>query len=202
MTRLVPAARTLNWTYEMPPAGDGASGLEDYVVRDSGGEYVGKVGTVLRHRDGLFVAVEHGAPPIKNELVLISWEDVREVDHDDLTVVLALSPSDDESAPRLDQARKAAGEAEAPDAKRVTDIPGAPVGATRPTTERGPVDRSSYALAVCTGILGVFSALVLFIFASGVDFTWHFVLFAVPAILLALSGLIAYRSFRNPYARR
>lgn len=99
MTRLVPAARTLNWTYEMPPAGDGASGLEDYVVRDSGGEYVGKVGTVLRHRDGLFVAVEHGAPPIKNELVLISWEDVREVDHDDLTVVLALSPSEIESAP-------------------------------------------------------------------------------------------------------
>lgn len=64
------------------------------------------------------------------------------------------------------------------------------------------MDRSSYAVAVCTGILGVFSALVLVIFASGMDFTWHFVLFAIPVALLALSGLLAYRTFRNPYARR
>ena len=160
MTRLVDegvtASRTLDWVFEMlPPAGDGASGLEDYVVRDSGGGYMGKVGTVLRHGDGLFIAVEVGTPPLKNELVAIRWEDVHEVDHDDLTVVLGMTGAEVERAPRLDQSRKASDSSvERPDATRETDIPGAPVGTTRPTTERGPVDRSSYALAVCTGILG------------------------------------------------
>jgi hypothetical protein len=195
--------RILDWTYELPPAGDGATGLEDYVVRDSHGEHVGKVSAILRHSERLFVAVEHGTPPLKNELVAIPWENVREVDHDNLTVGLALSPGDIEKAPRLDQARKASGsEIQRLDATRETDIPGAPVGTARPTAERGPVDRSSYAVAVCTGILGVFALFVLVIFASGMDFTWHFALAAIPVTLLAFSGLLAYRTFRNPYARR
>lgn len=189
---------TLDWTYQMPPAGDGASGLEDYVVEDAHGEHLGKVGTVLRYDDRLFVAVEHGTPPLDNELVAVPWNEVRDVDHDTLTVRLGLSRAELERVPRLDQARKV--EQSDAAATRVTDVPGAPVRAA-PVAAPGPVDRSSYAVVVSAGLLGVFSALVLVIFASGTEFDWEFVLFAIPIALLTFAGVQAYRTFRNPYER-
>jgi hypothetical protein len=191
--------RTLDWTYEVPPAGDGASGLEDYVVEDSRGEYVGKVATVLRHDDELFVVVEHGTPPVERELVAVRWDDVREVDHDTLTVTLRLSRADLERAPRLDRERRVEGGQA--DAMRVTDVPGAGMGSAPAGTSAGPVDRSSYVVALWLGLLGVFSALVLMIFASGTEFDWEFILFLIPAALLFASGIVAYRTFRNPYER-
>ena len=190
-------SRTLDWTYELPPAGDGASGLEDYVVEDSGGEHLGKVGTVLRHDGDLFVAVEHGTPPVDNELVAVSWNAVRAVDHETLTVTLALSLADLAQAPRLDRSRMV--EDGRADAMRVTDVPGAVRPA--PAATKGPVDRPSYAVTVWLGLLGVFSALVLVIFASGTDFGWQFALFGIPVALLVTAGVIAYRTFRNPYER-
>ena len=36
-----------NWTYEVPPGGAGASGLEDYQVETHDGEIVGKIISVL-----------------------------------------------------------------------------------------------------------------------------------------------------------
>jgi hypothetical protein len=193
------AVRTLDWTYEMPAAGDGATGLEDYVVEDDHGGHAGKVGTVLRHEDRLFLAVEHGTPPLRNELVVIPWDAIRDVDHETLAVRVALDPDEFERAARLDQSRKAEGSAA--DATRVTDIPGSPVKPA-PTTARGPVDRASYAVPLGSGLLGVFAALVLMIFASGTDFGWEFWLFLIPAALIAFAGLSAYRLFRDPYERR
>ena len=61
--------RTVEWTYELPPAGDGASGLEDYAVEDARGDHVGKVGTVLRRGDELFLALEHDTPPVGSDLL-------------------------------------------------------------------------------------------------------------------------------------
>jgi hypothetical protein len=190
---------TLDWTYQMPPGGDGAAGLEDYVVEDAHGERLGKVGAVLRHPDGLFLAVEQGTPPLGNELVAVTWDEVRDVDHDTLTVRLELSRAQMERAPRLDQARKVQ-EPDA-DATRVTDVPGERVSAT-PVAAQGPVDRSSYAVALWAGLLGVFTALVLVIFASGTEFSWEFALFAIPLALLTVAGVQAYRTFRSPYERR
>jgi hypothetical protein len=195
----ISATRTLDWTYQMPPAGDGVAGLEDYVVEDARRERLGKVGTVLRHPDGLFLAVEQGTPPLDNELVAVPWDEVRDVDHDTLTVRLGLSRAELEEAPRLDQARKMQ-EADA-DARRVTDVPGEPVRPA-PVGAHGPVDRSSYAVTLSAGLLGVFAALVLAIFASGTDFDWEFALFAIPLALLAFAGVQAYRTFRSPYERR
>ncbi|HEX2505811.1 MAG TPA: hypothetical protein VHK22_06340 [Gaiellaceae bacterium] len=65
-----------------------------------------------------------------------------------------------------------------------------------PSTARPTSARSG------AGTLGVFSALVLALFASGADFDWEFVLFAIPVGLLALAGLLGYRAFRNPDRRR
>jgi hypothetical protein len=196
------ADRTLDWTYEMPAAGDGASGLEDYVVEDARGGHAGRVGTVLRHEEELFLAVEHGTLPLSNELVVVPWKAIREVDHDSLRVRLGLEADDLDRAPRLDRSRKAenAEEVEA-DAIRVTDPPGLP-GASAPTTARGPVDRPSYAVALWLGLLGVFGALVLAIFATGTDFSWQYALFLIPAGLIVFAAVVAYRIFRNPYARR
>jgi hypothetical protein len=190
---------TLDWTYQMPPAGDGASGLEDYVVEDAHGKHVGKVGTILRHDGEVFVAVEHGTPPLANELVAVPWDKVRDIDHDTLTVRLGLSGAELERVPRLDQARKV--QQGGADATRVTDVPGAPVEPA-PLAAPGPIDRSSYAVVVSAGLLGVFSALVLAIFASGTEFGWEFALFAIPLALLTFAGVQAYRTFRNPYERR
>jgi hypothetical protein len=193
------AARTLDWTYQLPPAGDGATGLEDYMVEDADGRHAGKVAAVLRHDDGLFLAVEHGMPPVANELVVVPWDAVQDVDHESLSVRLAVDPDELERAPRLDESRKAEdGDAEA---TRVTEIPGSQVGSA-PTTAPGPVDRLSYAVPLSLGLLGVFSALVLAIFASGTDFGWEFWLFLIPAGLIALAGVSAYRLFRSPYQRR
>jgi hypothetical protein len=191
--------RTLDWTFQMPAAGDGSAGLEDYVVEDARGERLGKVGTVLRHPDGLFLAVEQGTPPFSNELVALPWDEIRDVDHDTLTVRLGLSRADVDRAPRLDQARKVQ-ETDA-EATRVTDVPGEPVSPA-PVAARGPVDRSSYAVTLWAGLLGVFAALVLAIFASGTEFSWEFALFAIPLALLAFAGVQAYRTFRSPYERR
>jgi hypothetical protein len=197
------AARTLDWTYEMPAAGDGATGLEDYVVEDGRGGHAGKVGTVLRHADGLFLAIEHGTPPLRNELVVVPWDAIRLVNHETLTVRLALEPDDLQRAPRLDQSRKAdeAGAVEA-DATRVTEPPGlSPEPA--PATAPGPIDRPwSYVVPLSSGLLGVFATLVLMIFASGTDFGWEYWLFLVPASLIAFAGVAIYRLFRDPYVRR
>jgi hypothetical protein len=195
------AAQTLDWTYEMPAAGDGATGLEDYVVEDARGGHAGKVGTVLRHEDRLFLAVEHGTPPLRNELVVIPWDAMHDVDHETLSVRVALDPDEFERAPRLDQSRKAEGSGA--DATRVTDIPGSPVQPA-PATAPGPIDRPwSYTVPLGTGLLGVFATLVLMIFASGTDFVgWKYWLFVIPVGLIAFAGVAAYRLFRDPYVRR
>jgi hypothetical protein len=198
------AARTLDWTYDMPAAGDGATGLEDYVVEDARGGHAGKVGTVLRHADGLFLAIEHGTPPLRNELVVVRWDAIRVVDHETLTVRLALEAEDLERAPRLDQSRKAE-EAEAVevDATRVIEPPGLPAEPA-PATAPGPIDRPwSYAVPLGAGLLGVFVTLVLMILASGTDFVgWKYWLFVIPVGLIAFAGVAAYRLFRDPYVRR
>jgi hypothetical protein len=153
---------------------------------------------VLRYEGRLFVAIEHGTPPIRNELVVVPWHAIRNVDHETLTVRVALDPADLERAPRLDRRRKA----EEPDVEaiRVTEVPGSPAGSA-PTTARGPVDRASYSVPIWSVVLGVFATLVLAIFASATDFGWEFWLFLIPAALIALAGVSAYRVFRNPYER-
>jgi hypothetical protein len=62
----------------------------------------------------------------------------------------------------------------------------------------GPVDRSTYAGLLVVALIGVFSTLVLVLFAMTTDFTWQFALFAVPAVLLGAAAVLAYRFFRRP----
>ena len=58
------------------------------------------------------------------------------------------------------------------------------------------------ALLLVIGLFAVFSFFALIVMAGRIDMTWHFALFAIPVLLLAISGLLAYDVFRNPTRAR
>lgn len=164
------------------------------------GERVGKVQTVLSREDELYVAVERGAPPFSHDVRAIPWSQVARVEHEALTVHLALDSSALEESLELDPDKGV--EDEGAEARRVTELPADLTRSVATGDTTGPVDRPTYALSIALGLLGVFSVLVLAVVATAVEFTWHFVLFAVPALLFAAAAVSAYRLFRNPYERR
>ena len=188
------------WTYEVAPAGAPSEGLEEYVVTAASGERVGKVQTVLSRDGDLYLAVERGNPPFSHDVRAIPWSEVARVDHEALTVHLALDETAFGESLELDPENGVEdGDAEA---RRVTELP---ADLTRPQATgdaTGPTDRSTYAVSIALGLLGVFAVLVLAIAATAVEFTWHFALFVVPILLLAAAAVSGYRVFRNPYERR
>jgi hypothetical protein len=181
------------WTFEIPPAGSDAVGLEEYSVETLEGESLGNVKTVVRHDDGTYVVVESG-PPLARTLYAVPWHELDDVDHGAVTVRLARPPTELSSALELDPGKAAEGERA--EAVRVTTLPDRLTSASSPDAP-GPVDRPSYVLALVLGLLGVFATLSLVAFATATDFTWQFALFVVPAALLALAGVFAYRSYRH-----
>jgi hypothetical protein len=182
------------WTYEVPPLAGAAVGLEDYAVETAAGEFLGKVKTVLRRRAQTYVVVESGVP-LARTLYAVPWDDVADVDHGAVTVRLGRPPHELGSALELDPGK--AVEGAGAEAVRVTDVPGQPVPTSDPDAP-GPVDRPTYAGLLVVALIGVFSTLVLVLFAMTTDFTWQFALFVVPALLLGAAGALAYRFFRRP----
>ena len=186
--------RSAPWTYEVPPLAGGAAGLEDYSVETAEGEFLGKVKTVLRRGEDTYVVVESGVP-LARTLHAVPWDDIGGVDHAAVTVRLGRSPAELGSALELDPGK--AVEGGGAEAVRVLDVPGERTSMSDPDAP-GPVDRPTYAGLLVFALLGVFSALVLVLFAMTTDFTWQFALFLVPVILLGASGVLAYRFFRRP----
>ena len=182
------------WTYEVPPLAGSAVGLEDYAVETAAGEFLGKVKTVLRHGEDTYVVVESGMP-LARTLYAVPWADVADVDHATVTVRVGRPPDELGSAVELDPEK--AVEGAGAEAVRVTDVPGQRVPTSAPDAP-GPVDRPTYAGLLVVALIGVFSALVLVLFAMTTDFTWQFALFVVPAVLLGAAGVLAYRFFRRP----
>jgi hypothetical protein len=185
------------WTYQVPPAGSDATGLEDYVVETQEGAPAGKV-IALLDRDGeRYVVFDTGNPPVTRRRSAVPWRDVESVDHDTLTVRLALTEGDLAATVELDPANEIEdGQAEA---VRVTQLPREFTPSSAP--EQGPTDRPTYVGAITLFAVGLIALLGLALIASSSDFTWEFALFVVPALLLAAAGLLAYRTFRDPYER-
>jgi hypothetical protein len=169
-------------------------GLEDYGVETAAGEFLGKVKTVLRRGEDTYVVVESGVP-LARTLHAVPWSEVADVDHGAVTVRLGRPPTELGSALELDPGK--AIEGEGADAVRVTDVPGQRAFTSDPDAP-GPVDRPTYAGLLVVALLGVFSTLVIALFAMITDFTWQFALFVVPAILLGAATVLAYRFFRRP----
>ena len=184
-----------DWTYEVAPAGADSAGLEGYVVEASTGEEVGKVRTLLRRGEDVYVAVERGSTG-RRDTRAVPWADVGDVDHSALTIRLRRAQGALDEA--LDLAPDKAVSGGGADAVRLTELPGNLRPSASPA-EAGPTDRPPYLAALGLGLAGVFSLLALVIAASAVEFDWEFALFAIPAVLFALAALAGWRLLRRPY---
>jgi PRC-barrel domain len=185
------------WTYEVPPAGAGASGLEDYQVETCDGEIVGKIISVLDHEGDRLLAFDTGLPPFVRERRAARWEDIIAIDHDALTVRIGFAKRELGEALELDPANQIEG-GEA-DAVRLTDLPNDMTEVKSRAT--GPVDKPSYVLAIACFAGGLLLLLALALAAGSADFTWEFTLFLFPALLFASAAVVAYRAYRQPYER-
>lgn len=186
----------LDASYQVAPAGAPAAGLEEYTVEDASGEPVGKVLTLLEGADGLVLAVEVGTPPIAREVRAIPWEQVDHVHHETLAVRLRIGAAEVERAPELDPDRGVEGE-EA-ELRRVETLPAEARGTVPTGDVAGPVDRLVLGPSIALGLLGVFMLLVWVILVTGdIGMPWLWILLAVPIVLLAVSGLLAYKALRD-----
>jgi hypothetical protein len=187
--------RRADWTFEIPPATADAAGIEDYEVESAVAEPLGKVKTLLRRDGELFLALEAGAPPLVQRIRAVPWDEIGEIDHDSLTVRLLVRADELHRYPVLDADRAIeGGDAEA---VRVTEVPDEEHRTVSPD-DPGPVDSPSYLAALITGLLGAFTALLAVVVITVTDGAWRFAALAVPALLIGLSAVLAYRFFRRP----
>jgi hypothetical protein len=183
-------------TYETPPAGDSAVGLEEYVVEDAEGRVVGKVLELLDTRGDMKLVVERGTPPISRDRRAVPLRGVEDVDHSALRV--RLKPNVDlDRAQELDPALAREGDAEA---RRVRDLP---EDLTPPQSADAPRagDRPLYLVTLGTAAAGFFLILTFGILISLVGTPWPFLILAAGLVLLGLSGRSAVRMWRAPYDR-
>jgi PRC-barrel domain protein len=166
-------------TYEVPPGGADATGLEDYVVETSGGERIGTVVDSVEEGGRRWVVVETGLPPFKRDRRAIPWSEIEEIDHDSLAVRVAAPATG--SLERLPDARRE----DQPEARRVAESPAG---------RSGPLF-ASFALGLLT-LLGVVALLS----RRGSDSLYPAALI-VPVALLLLSAVLGYRLWRDPYSR-
>jgi hypothetical protein len=191
------------WTYEQPPGGRGAEGLEDYVAYTAEGDPAGKVTSLLRHAGDVLVVVDRGSPPFTHDRRAIPWAQVEGVDHAALAVRLRLSAAQLEGVPRLDPdlaVEPAAGEESAEaTALRTADLPAEARPHASSPEGRRPADRPYlYAAALGAGLFAVLGMLgaVALVTAGGGDLVPFFL---VPLVLGAVALLLAYRLWRRPY---
>jgi hypothetical protein len=188
-----------DWSYQVPAAGESDSGLEDYMVETRSGEQIGKVRTLIRRGDELYVVVERGNPPLSRDLRAIPWGETERVDHDSLALRLRLNERELERALELDPANEIEnGEAEA---QRVTALP---PGLRQPSlagSEAGPADRLTYVAAISFFAIGLLAALGLALVVTAVQEAWLAALAVIPALFFIASGVSGYRAFRSPYER-
>jgi hypothetical protein len=183
------------WTYKVPKAGAGSAGLEEYQVETSSGEHAGKVMTVLRKEQSIYLAVEIGTPPIKRDLRAIPWGDIGEVDHAALTV--RLRPSVDLDQALMLDPRKAV--EDGPADATLVEPPEEGPGRFDPDAS-GPVDRTlPYAATFALAAFGLLALVAILTLASTVDSGWIWLLLAVPAALLLGALVSGYKLFRRPF---
>jgi hypothetical protein len=192
------AATEVEWTYQTPPVGADSSGLEEYLVYDANGDTVGKVVTLLRHDDDLFVAVDRGVPPATHDRWAIPLRQVASIDHDALAVHLAGSP---DGALHLRNDR--AVQNEDADATRVDQLPTEllPPPST-PHAVAGPEERPYAALAIASWAVTAFSALlVLALISQRHASHWRLGLIAIPVVLALGTSVITVRAWMRSYRR-
>ncbi len=181
-------------TFEVPPGGADATGLEDYGVELRGGERIGTIVGSVEEGGRRWLVVETGLPPFKRDRRAIPWSEIEHVDHDALLVTVA--PPTAETFPRL----QAAGREDDATARRVTESPDAPRYV--PTGDvAGPTDRNTLlfgALAsFALGLLTLLAIVALLSRRGDHELVWGAL--AIPVVLLLAAGVLGYRLWRDPY---
>jgi hypothetical protein len=184
-------------TFEVPPGGADAAGLEDYGVELCGGERLGTIVDSVAEGDRRWLVVETGLPPFKRDRRAVPWSEIQDVDHDALLVTVAASTA--ETFPRLPDAGR---EDEAP-ARRVTESPDAPRHV--PTGDvAGPTDRNTLLFgALASFALGLLTLLAIIgLLSRRGDHGLVWGALALPVVLLLAAGILGYRLWRDPYSRK
>ena len=192
-----------SWTYEQPPGGRGAEGLEDYVAYTAEGEPAGKVTSLLDRGGDVLVVVDRGSPPFTHDRRAVPWAQVADVDHAALAVRLRLSAKELDRVASLDPelaVEPATGEESAEaTALRTADLPAeARPGAFSPDGPRAGDRPYLYAAALGAGLFAVLGLLgvIALVTVGGGDLVPFFL---IPIVLGALALLLAYRLWRRPH---
>jgi hypothetical protein len=183
-------------TYESPPAGSDAVGLEDFVVEIRGGDRIGTVVATVEEDGHRSIVIEQGTPPFRRDRRAVPWDDVESVDYDALIVHLRSQPSLAD-VPLGSEGGRA-------DAERVTELAGAPKSG-RTGDVAGPTDRSgTWFIAFASFALGMLTllAVVMGLSHRSVDSRPAWLLLTVPVLLLLTAGVVGYRLWRSPYENR
>jgi hypothetical protein len=181
-------------TFEVPPGGADAVGLEDYGVELRGGERIGTIVASVEEGGRRWLVVETGLPPFKRDRRAIPWSEIEHVDHDALLVTIAAPTG--ETFPRLPAAGRE-GDAEA---RRVTESTDAPRYV--PTGDvAGPTDRNTLLFgALASFALGLLTLLaVVALLSRRGDHELVWAALALPVVLLLAAGILGYRLWRDPY---
>lgn len=192
-----------SWTYEQPPGGRGAEGLEDYVAYTAEGEPAGKVTSLLDRGGDVLVVVDRGSPPFTHDRRAIPWAQVADVDHAALAVRLRLSAEELDRVASLDPelaVEPATGEESAEATTlRTADLPAeARPRAFSPDGPRAGDRPYLYAAALGAGLFAVLGLLgvIALVTVGGGDLVPFFL---IPIVLGALALLLAYRLWRRPH---
>jgi hypothetical protein len=188
------------YTYEVRKGPTDPVWVEDYVVRTSDGASVGTVAAVLDRDGERLLVVERGLVPVAQDRRVVPWRDVEDVDHDALAVWLR----QDESlflhtAVELDpDLAVEEGDAEARRLRRVPDEELPPAR----SDGGGPLDKPTTGFAIFSAMLTAFSVLVLVVLVTATESATALLFGVVPLGFAVVALLLAYRSYRSPYARR
>jgi hypothetical protein len=191
--------RRATWTYELPPGGSGAAGIEDYMLLDERGKSIGKVAVVLERDGTRYVVGDIPASPFGRNRCAFPWGRVAAIDHEALSVLLA--PDAMDAAIQLDSDRAVENrsvENRQADARRVTELATEARGTTTPG--RGPVDSQRYLVAFAVGVAALLAALAAVVVMSVADGSWRFATIAVPVALGIGAVLAVHWMLRRPYS--
>jgi hypothetical protein len=183
-------------TFEVPPGGADAAGLEDYGVELRGGERIGTIVDSVAEGRRRWLVVEAGLPPFKRDRRAIPWSEIDHVDHDALLVTVAAPTA--ETIPRLPAASREDDAA----ARRVTESPDAP-SYVETGDVAGPTDRNTLLFgtlaAFALGLLILLAVIALLSRRGDHELVWGAL--ALPVVLMLAAGILGYRLWRDPYSR-
>ena len=187
-----------DWTYELPPMAGDSVWLEEYLVYDRDGEPAGKVFAVLEHEGRRWLGIEREHLPGRHDRRVVPFEAIRETDHENLAVHLALSGEEIEDAPALDPGK---GVEQGGAARRITRVPQSELPPRRGPGAPGPVDRATILAAPLAALFGTLALLAVFVFWGASNSPAALPYFAVPGVLFGLAAFLGYRAWSRPWHR-